>query len=95
MGLTVGDEQEHEGFVPPQVEDGLLVGVIFRRGVWEDGLGVAGRDGRTVPDDCAKTHLQVTEPQTQPWCFSDVPTAVSKNRPVDTAAQPKNISLMF
>lgn len=32
--LAIGDEEQDKGFVLHQVEDGLFVGVIFRRGVW-------------------------------------------------------------
>lgn len=88
VGLTVGDEQEHESLVPAQVGDGPLVGVTFRRGVWEDGLGVTGRDGRTVPDDCSQTHVQVRRAQTRRWRVRHVPMALRRNRPVETAAEP-------
>ena len=46
--LTVGDEQEDKSFVFYQVEDGLFVGVILRRRVWEDCLGVTGWDAGAV-----------------------------------------------
>lgn len=46
--LTVGDEQEDKSFVFYQVEDGPFVGVILRRGVWEDSLGVTGWEAGAV-----------------------------------------------
>lgn len=50
--LTVADEQEDKRFVLDQVDDGLSVGVILRRGVWKDSLGLTGREGRPVLYDC-------------------------------------------
>lgn len=84
VALTVGDQQEDKGFVLHQVEDGAFVGVIFRRGVREDGLSVTGRDGRTVPNDCRKRRIQ-TSGQTSPKP-KDVPVAARKKSAVDTAA---------
>ena len=88
VGLTVGDEQQHEGFVPAQVADGPLVGVVLRGGVWQDGLGLTGRDGRTVPDHCRTTDAQLTEPQTRRRRVAHLPMAASRNRAVETTAVP-------
>lgn len=52
LRLTVADEQEDEGLVLHQVEDGPSVRVIFRRGVRQDSLGVARGEGRAVFYDC-------------------------------------------
>lgn len=52
--LTVTDEQQHEGFVLRQVDDGLFVGVILRGAVWEDRLGLAGGERGCVFDHCRK-----------------------------------------
>lgn len=56
MTLTVTDEQQDEGFVPHQVDDGLFVGVILQRRTGQDGLRLAGREGGAVLDDCTHTH---------------------------------------
>lgn len=47
---TVADEQQDEGFVPEEVDDGLFVGVVVGQSVREHGLGLTRGFSRTVFD---------------------------------------------